>query len=176
MRMSDRRSRIDEAIDRAVRELTHHDPRPGMRRRVLAAIDAPARRSAAVARLTLAAAVLAALVLAVLILRKDAAPEPTPVVATHTTPPAAEPSSALAPALAPAPAPAPAPALAPASAPTAAPARAPRREAIPKGRVVATSLPDDPPATFVPIVVAPLAPRPVDVMKIPMPPLPVLPR
>ena len=41
---------------------------------------------------------------------------------------------------------------------------------------MATSLPDDPPATFVPIVVAPLVPRPIDVMRIPMPPLPILPR
>lgn len=54
--MSERR--LDEAIDRTVREMMDVDPRPGLSRRVLARLDAPQPARPTIPRLAAAAAVL----------------------------------------------------------------------------------------------------------------------
>jgi hypothetical protein len=171
--MTDRRSRLDEAIDRAVREMTHHDARPGFRRRVLKAIDAPARRTALFARLAFSGAVLAALVLTALFVRGNRQPDPAPQLvssapASAPVQPASQAPAAPQPA-AEVPAPAPAPdtrrrvpdAPRPAAAPKPAPVFGPQ-----PGRVAAASLLEEPAAAPPAIVAPPLRPRPVDLSKI----------
>ena len=94
MRMSDfpRRlaseSRIDHAIDRAVRDMMHVDPRPGFRRRVLARLDPePVRRSVPMAwRFAVLGGMAAALVLAVMIAAPDRGTEPPNQAAQRATP------------------------------------------------------------------------------------------
>ena len=57
-------SRLDHAIDRAVRDMMHVDPRPGFRRRVLAHLGPEPVHSSVRSRFVFAAAALAVLVLA----------------------------------------------------------------------------------------------------------------
>jgi len=60
-------SRLDHAIDRAVRDMMHVDPRPGFRRRVLAHLGPEPTHSSVRSRFVFAAAALAVLVLAVMV-------------------------------------------------------------------------------------------------------------
>jgi len=77
MRMSDfpRRlaseSRLDRAIERAVRDMIQIDPRPGFRRRVLTRLDPEPVRSSAFLRIAVVAGALAILILAVLVVVPD---------------------------------------------------------------------------------------------------------
>ena len=71
-------SPIDRAIDRAVRDIMRVDPPAGLRRRVMARIEAPPRRSILFPRFTVAAAALAVLVLTVVLMRPTA-PAPAPI-------------------------------------------------------------------------------------------------
>ena len=87
--MADRRTRVDEAIDRAVRDMVQHDARPGFRRRVLGRLEAPARRVWWVPGLAAAAA--AIVVTAVALTRPADSTRPAtpgPQQAHHATPPA----------------------------------------------------------------------------------------
>jgi hypothetical protein len=192
--MNDRRSRLNDAIDRAVRDLVQHDPRPGFRRRVLTAIDAPARRSHV--RLALAAAAVAMVVFAVLLVRRG--PDPvdpaTTQVANVPTPPAAAPPSTTQSS--------PDPLVdEPPRHPTAPRPRASRRAPRPEatatapppvfgpapGRVAATALPDETAAapaaggevprspTAPAIGVLPLPYRPAHLIRIALPPVQIRP-
>ena len=77
---------LDDAIDRAVQEMIHADPRPGLRRRVLDRLNAPPSRMSWVPKLLVpAGALAAALFLAVLL--KTPAPVFEPV---STAPPVAQ--------------------------------------------------------------------------------------
>jgi hypothetical protein len=130
---------LDDAIDRAVHELVQAEPRPGLRRRVIAKVNAPARRSSWAIRVLLPAGAMAAIVLLAMWLRPG------------TTQPAEPPVSQVVqqqPATAPPQVEAPAPIT---SAPTAPPAVArrssPRRQppvqfafGAPTDRVSATSV------------------------------------
>jgi hypothetical protein len=78
MRMNDRRTRIDDAIDRAVRDLVRHDPPAGFRRRVLSRLDAPARRAVLWPGLATAAAALAVVTMAVMMRDEPGSPTPAP--------------------------------------------------------------------------------------------------
>lgn len=60
-------SRLDRAIDRAVRNMVHVDPRPGFRGRVFARLEAAPARRAAWPQLTMAAGALALVLLAVFV-------------------------------------------------------------------------------------------------------------
>ncbi len=63
-------SPLDRAIDRAVREMMHVDPPPGLRRRVLSRLEAPvARRPLFLPRYVFATAALAILIVAAMFLR-----------------------------------------------------------------------------------------------------------
>lgn len=128
MRMSDTNSHgggaIDRAIDRAVQRLTEGEPPPGLRRRVLDRIEAPAPW--AFPRFALAVGTLALVVLAVLLLR----PSPRPVaepLRTQAAVPAPEATGAATPQ----------PVAVPEPTPRSASARPPAgtREAIPMPRV-----------------------------------------
>jgi hypothetical protein len=84
-------SRLDAAIDRAVRHIMDTAPPPGLRRRVLARIQAPAPGTAFAwwPRLGFAAAAMAAVLLAIVYLRPDAglpSPQPVDVVAQGPAP------------------------------------------------------------------------------------------
>ena len=62
-------SRLDRAIDRAVRDMMHADPRPGFRRRVLARLERESTRASMFSPLAIATTALAVLVLAVVVAR-----------------------------------------------------------------------------------------------------------
>lgn len=149
-------TRIDEAIDRAVREIMHREPPPGLRRRVLSRLEAPAPRAWLAPRIAFAAAaVLVAAMATFVMLRSDrttdsprheiaAAPASTPAApsidrSTQPQPAGVERSS---------PRPSQPRRIAqPAAVPSAGAASAPRATAPaiagpPQGRVTATSLPD----------------------------------
>jgi hypothetical protein len=64
-------SRLDRAIDRAVRDMVQADPRPGFRRRVLARLDPEPVRSSLLWRLAAAGGALAVLVLIVMVAAPD---------------------------------------------------------------------------------------------------------
>jgi hypothetical protein len=64
-------SRLDRAIDRAVRDMMYVDPRPGFRRRVLAQLGPEPTRSATMSRLVFAVAALAVVILAVMVFVPD---------------------------------------------------------------------------------------------------------
>jgi hypothetical protein len=97
-------SRLDAAIDRAVRDMMHVDPRPGFRRRVLARLDPERVRSSAFSRVALTGTALAILILAVMVIvsdrrselpptlvQREASPAPTvpqPATPARQTPPA----------------------------------------------------------------------------------------
>src|SRR5687767_9849813 len=85
---------LDDAIDHAVRELVHGDPRPGFRRRVLDRIHQPQARRSWWPRLVLPAAAAAAILLAIIVWRQP--PRPADILAVATpapAPSAAAPSS-----------------------------------------------------------------------------------
>ncbi len=102
-------SRFDRAIDRAVREMMHVDPRPGFRGRVFARLDPePVRSSSMFFRIAAGAGALAVLVLAMMVVRhygtatvdvervpsvadQRAAQEPQPAPPPVVTTPAAAP-------------------------------------------------------------------------------------
>jgi hypothetical protein len=135
--MNDSRTRVDEAIDRAVRDLMRREPPAGFRARVLSRLEAPARRIAFWPSLAAAAGmvVIAAIGINLREARVDEAPEAAPAV--------------VSPSAAPPPLPEAAPhAQSGASAVGPAARRTPRAEPIrtatfppPDGRVSATSLP-----------------------------------
>lgn len=83
----DTETRLDAAIDSAVRQMMAVDPRAGFRQRVLARLDRPAPVVAWWPRFALAGAALAAIVLAVVLLRP--APPANEVQMVETQPPAA---------------------------------------------------------------------------------------
>ncbi len=177
-------TRIDEAIDRAVREIMHREPPPGLRRRVLARLDAPAPRAWVAPRIAFAAAaVLIVVVATVLMLRNNrvaetprheiaAAPASTPAtpsadraapsppsVVEHTRRPSQPRRIAR-----------PAPAQS-ASVGLAPPAAGPRTATPPQGRVTATSLPDASAGpAFTPAAAASALPEPPTAVG--LPPLP----
>ena len=73
-----REARIDRAIDRAVREMMQVDPPPGLRRRVLARLDAPERRSYFLPRSAVAVMALVLLIAASISMLRDQVEPPTP--------------------------------------------------------------------------------------------------
>jgi hypothetical protein len=80
-------SRIDRAIDRAVRDIMQVDPGPGFRRRVLERLDPEPVRSSMFFRIALATGTVALLVLAVMIVlpnRRSSLPDG---ISSTTTPP-----------------------------------------------------------------------------------------
>jgi hypothetical protein len=85
-------SRLDRAIDRAVREMMQVDPAPGLRRRVLSRINAPVEhRTFPALRYGFAAAALAVVVLSFTLLPGHVEPPappkaPSPIVATGVSP------------------------------------------------------------------------------------------
>src|SRR5262245_59697300 len=85
-------ARLDRAIERAVREMMQVDPAPGLRRRVLSRINAPAeRRALPVMRYAFAAAALGVLLLSITLTPGHVAPPtppkaPSPIVATGVPP------------------------------------------------------------------------------------------
>jgi hypothetical protein len=88
--MSDSRTRVDEAIDRAVRDLMRRDAPAGFRARVLARLDAPRRRLAAWPAFATAAGVFAVAAIGLVVLREsppDAPREVAPVAASRPAPP-----------------------------------------------------------------------------------------
>lgn len=77
--LAPRESRIDRAIDRAVRKMVQIDPPAGLRRRVLSRLGAPAaRRPAFTGHFALATAALAILLVVIGVERRDSTPEPPP--------------------------------------------------------------------------------------------------
>jgi hypothetical protein len=100
MHMSDDRSRfgrpgedrIDRAIDRAVRAMMHVDPAPGLRRRVLSRLEAPAARRPLVPAFGFAAAMLAVVLAAVFMLRSGPPATTTPQQASEVPAPAVTPA------------------------------------------------------------------------------------
>jgi len=75
---------INEAIDTAVRDMMHVDPRPGLRRRVLSKLDAPGRKGSWMPWLLAPTGALAAAVLAVALL-DDRTTSPGPVTTAMTS-------------------------------------------------------------------------------------------
>jgi hypothetical protein len=138
--MSDSRTRVDEAIDRAVRDLMRREPPAGFRARVLSRLEAPVRRIAFWPSLAAAAGMLVIAAIGINLLREahvDEPPEAAPAEASQSAPPPppllpeAPPHGQIG-----------APAVGPAA------RRTPRAEPIrtatfpsPDGRVSATSLP-----------------------------------
>ena len=90
---------LDDAIDRAVQELVHADPRPGFRRRVIAKIHAPARRSWGMRFLVPAGALAAAILLAIWLRPQDVPVPAGPAPAVAAERPVAAPTQATAPAV-----------------------------------------------------------------------------
>jgi hypothetical protein len=84
-------SRLDRAIDRAVRDMMDVNPRPGFRRRVLANLAREPLRSSMFFRVALVGAALAVLVLAVMVIVPDRRSELPHTVAQREAPPAPQP-------------------------------------------------------------------------------------
>jgi len=176
-------SRLDRAIDRAVREMVQVDPPPGLRRRVLSRLDADTRPAARLTvRYAWAAAAFVMVLAAVMITRER--PD-APVTAVPVASQAA---------VVPAPGVRPVAPRPPATAPRATPRRA-TREAIPMPRVSnvfgprsrgvtaasdsgaeairtppASSAPEQPGAVP-PLVIPPLTAAPIETPAIVIPPL-----
>jgi hypothetical protein len=100
--MNDSRTRVDEAIDRAVRDLMRREPPAGFRARVLSRLEAPRRRFAVWPALATATGVLAVAAIGTLLLREvrvDTPPAAAPVSVSQSAPPprpeAAPPSQAV---------------------------------------------------------------------------------
>lgn len=83
---------IDRAIDRAVRTMMQVDPPAGLRRRVLARLDAPRPRVSLFPQLAIGMAAVAVLVLAVVLFRPTSEPVAPPAERAEITPPAAVPA------------------------------------------------------------------------------------
>jgi hypothetical protein len=82
--MTENQTRLDDAIERAVRNIMRRDPPPGLRARVLSRLDAPTRTTFAWPQLATAAVAVAAVAIALVMLR-DAQPVPSaPAGATQT--------------------------------------------------------------------------------------------
>jgi hypothetical protein len=179
-------SPLDRAIDRAVREMMHVDPPPGLRRRVLSRLETPvAKRRLFVPRYAWGAAALVILIVAVMFTRDDRSepvtvvPQP-PVAARESTPPL-EPSAA--PPRAPVPAPRPTASRVPSPLVTRDPIPMPRITNVFGTRTAGVSAAAesgveavwpgaDPPSNAVaPLVIAPLTPVPIDTPAIVIPPL-----
>ena len=80
---------LDDAIDRAVQDLVQADPRPGLRRRVLAQLNDPPKRVWWAPRLLVpAGALIAAAVLAIWMLPSAPPAAPLPEVVAQTSAPA----------------------------------------------------------------------------------------
>jgi hypothetical protein len=87
--MTESPTRVDEAIERGVRDLMRRDPPAGFRARVLARLDAPARRIALWPALATAGGVLAATAVGIVLLRDapvETPREPGPVAAARPAP------------------------------------------------------------------------------------------
>ena len=182
-------SRLDRAIDRAVREMMHVDPPPGLRRRVLSRLEpAVARRPLFLPRYVFATAALAILIVTAIVFMRDpggsqVGSEPAPSLASGTPRPQ------------PVPAPEPPPARGPKVTAPEQPARI-TREPIPMPgvanvfgtgttRVSAAADPgseavwtgdggspkDLPSNPVAPLVIAPLAPPAIETPAIEIPPL-----
>lgn len=85
--MSERR--LDEAIDRAVRDMMDVDPRPGLSRRVAARLDEPRTSWLTMPRIAAAAALVVLAVAAVLLVPRTPAPVREQVSVTRQTAPPA---------------------------------------------------------------------------------------
>jgi hypothetical protein len=85
--MNDRRTRIDDAIDRAVRDLVRRDPPAGFRRRVLSRLDSRARRTLLWPGVATAAAALAVVTMTFVMRTEPPAPA-APVQHASTSEPA----------------------------------------------------------------------------------------
>jgi hypothetical protein len=98
--MAEQRSLIDDAIDRAVRDIMRRDPPAGLRGRVLSRVDLPGRRVVTWPRAAVAATAVAAAAIAVVTLRPlppaprseppraaDHRPGPQQPLSSVTTPP-----------------------------------------------------------------------------------------
>lgn len=182
-------SPLDRAIDRAVREMMHVDPPPGLRRRVLSRLEAPvARRPLLLPRYVFAMAALVILIVAAMFMRDHGGSRvgsETPASVAGGTPlrphpaPAREPQPTKDPKVT---------ALAPSAPITREPIPMPRisnvfgagttrvsAAADPGSEAVWTGTPGDPkevPSNPVaPLVVAPLAPAPIETPAIVIPPL-----
>jgi hypothetical protein len=83
--MTEHRTRLDDAIDRAVRDMLRHEPPAGFRRRVLARLNAPARRTVLWPGLAAAAAAIVIIALANVFMRDvpQSAVTPRPEVAAR---------------------------------------------------------------------------------------------
>ena len=178
---------LDDAIDRAVHELVQADPRPGLRRRVIAKVNAPAKRASWTIRLLLPAGAMAAIVLLAVWLR--------PVTPPHAETPAAQvvqqqPTAPAPQVQAPAPM-----ASAPAAPPVVARRSSPRRQPPvqftfggPNDRVSATNVTEpvdrpvipagspvtpavDLPTTLPPLYVAPIEVKPIVIKPIEIKPI-----
>jgi hypothetical protein len=79
-------SRLDRAIDRAVRDMMHVDTRPGFRRRVLAHLGPEPVHSSLLPRVVFGAAALAVLITAVMVI-VPSRPETPPAIAQREVPP-----------------------------------------------------------------------------------------
>ncbi len=77
-------TRLDDAIDRAVREMMSVDPRPGLSRRVLARLDEPRTPWLTVPRRAAAAALVAVIVVAIVLVTRTPAPVSQQVSVTRT--------------------------------------------------------------------------------------------
>ena len=80
-------SRLDRAIDRAVRNMMHVDTRPGFRRRVLTHLGPERVGSSMLPRVVFAAAALAVLILAVMVILPGRRSEVPPTVAQREAAP-----------------------------------------------------------------------------------------
>ncbi len=71
--------RLDEAIDRTVREMMDVDPRPGLSRRVRARLDAPRATWLTLPRLAAGAALVGVAIIAIVLVTRTPAPVPQQV-------------------------------------------------------------------------------------------------
>ena len=158
--MADRTPRppLDEAIDRAVRDIMNADARPGFERRVMKRLSEPVVRRVAWPRLAAASAALAVIIVAALLLR--GAPErasETPAGHVASTPPSSQTSPAP-------PSPPAGPSTVTVDAPRARTTRAPGSSPVDTADLVA----DQPP---VPMIAALQGPSALDVENIPQRPV-----
>lgn len=85
-------TRLDDAIDRTVREMMNVDPGPGLSRRVLARLETPRTPWLTVPQLAAAAALVAVTVVALVLVTRTPAPVSQQVAVTPRPPVAAPPS------------------------------------------------------------------------------------
>jgi len=134
MSADDRNNKLDELLDAALMNYSRVEPPPGLEPRILAALEAPARRAPLLAWsgwLLRATAVVVALVAAMLVFQRPSAPPPAPPATRAQSPAPGLPPPAVSVPAAPA---ASAPAAMPsrlAAAPQAPAATLPRRQRFP---------------------------------------------